>query len=278
MKFHLSPASHRVKIIFLIAVSGWLIFLLRGFGLTAAHKHDFEGKCQACHTEIPQAGAPFEETHLANNLEEACMRCHQINLRTSHPVGMKPSRGILLQRYLDPQGKLTCITCHDVHKEERVNFSQQELKGLLRGHARGRSFCYTCHNEELLGASWRHTLAINYAHAPGQLIQNAGGTAVDKFSIECLSCHDGVISRQGSAQVASGEFQHGIGLSHPVGVVYPRGGGQNDFVPPEALPAEIKLFNGTVGCLSCHNPYGGGKFFLVIDNFRSALCLSCHNK
>jgi len=38
------------------------------------------------------------------------------------------------------------------------------------------------------------------------------------------------------------------------------------------------LFDGKVGCLSCHNPYGDKKYSLVMENKRSGLCLACHRK
>lgn len=264
--------------IFIAFLSIGIILFLRLSGLAQPLKHNFEGRCQLCHTEIPPAETPFEKASLVENVDHACALCHPMNQRTSHPVGVKPQRFIPLQRFLDGQGNLSCITCHDVHKEQKKYLAAEELEGLLRGHTKGKAFCYTCHNQEALGAGWRHSLSINYAHKPGELTQDLNGALMDQFSVECLSCHDGVISTMASANIRSGEFRHGSGLSHPVGVLYPPVSVKNDFMPQETLPEPIKLFNGRVGCLSCHNPYNSGKSFLVMPNARSGLCLSCHKK
>lgn len=255
-----------------------IFFLIKEFVSAGVAKHDFQGKCQFCHSEIPGPGTPFEDIVLTDTPEGLCAQCHRINQRTSHPVGISPQNPIPLQRYLDKEGRMTCLTCHDVHKEEDKSFSRLELKGLVRGHARGRFFCFVCHNDETLGANWRHRLVVTYAHAPGQLTQLQNGSPLDEHSIECLSCHDGTISRMTPVPVKSGDFQHGIGLSHPVGVEYPTGSMASDFMPRDSLPEDVQLFNGKVGCLSCHNPYGKRESLLVMDNFRSVLCLTCHRK
>lgn len=242
-------------------------------------KHDFTGKCQMCHTQIPPEGASFEAAAgtLSNTPEILCSRCHQMEERLSHPVGVLPQRPVALQRFLDAQGRLSCITCHDVHKEDGGEYGSGQMAGLLRGHTAGRSFCFTCHNDEVLGANWRHKLSVSYAHASGRL-EESGAGFLDPYSVECLSCHDGVISKTESFEISAGDFQHGIGLSHPVGVEYPLMSPKNDFIAPDALGGEVRLFDGKVGCLSCHTPYGKEKGFLVRDNRGSALCLSCHRK
>ncbi len=265
----------------------WVSSLVAGAGLSLvvwgwvaanAVKHDFAGRCQMCHESIPAPGSSFETSSLRESLDAVCAGCHKINKNTSHPVGVKPSSTIPLQKYLDRQGRLTCVTCHQVHKERDASLGREELKGFLRGHAGGRAFCMTCHDKDRLGASWNHRLVVSYAHAPDQFEERAGGSPLDSFSAECLSCHDGVISKMNPVEVRSGSFRHGIGLSHPVGVEYPSSGRRDEFRPLSSLPGEIKLFNGKVGCLSCHNPYGGKKVLLSMENRRSALCLTCHIK
>lgn len=241
-------------------------------------KHDFTGQCTLCHEEIPKKGTPFREVKLKGSSEQLCASCHHMNKNASHPVGVKPNKPISMQQYLDAQGNVTCLTCHDVHKEDKGIYGEHELKSLLRGHASGRAFCYICHNEAMLKAGWQHTNAINYAHMSDQLIQQNDGALLDTFSVECLSCHDGVVSKMTDIAPRAGEFRHSIGLSHPIGVEYPIVSVRQDFVNISALPSSIKLFDGKVGCLSCHNPYGGKKNFLVMENRGSALCISCHRK
>lgn len=259
-----------------IAAAG--IFFVILYSSSRPLKHDFTGQCTMCHEEIPKKGTPLHEVKLKSSPEKLCDACHQMNMNASHPVGVKPNKPIAMQSYLDAQGRLTCLTCHDVHKENKDIYGDNELKGLLRGHASGRAFCYTCHNEDMLKMDWRHTNAINYAHMSDQLLQHNDGALLDTFSVECLSCHDGVISHMTDIAPRAGDFRHGIGLSHPIGVEYPMISVRHDFVDINTLPSGIKLFDGKVGCLSCHNPYGGKKNLLVMDNKGSALCLGCHRK
>lgn len=259
-----------------LVVGGIVFGILHSFSRPL--KHDFTGQCALCHEEIPKKGTPLHEVKLKGSPEKLCITCHQINMNASHPIGIKPNKPIAMQQYLNAQGHVTCLTCHDVHKENKDIYSDNELKGLLRGHATGRAFCYTCHNEDMLNIGWRHANAINYAHMSDQLVQHNDGALLDTFSVECLSCHDGVVSKMTDVAPRAGDFRHSIGLSHPIGIEYPIVSVRQDFVNISALPSSIKLFDGKVGCLSCHNLYGGKKNFLVMENRGSALCLSCHRK
>jgi predicted CXXCH cytochrome family protein len=42
------------------------------------------------------------------------------------------------------------------------------------------------------------------------------------------------------------------------------------------MDPRIWLFEGRVGCGSCHSPFAGGEALLVMSNVGSRLCLSCH--
>jgi predicted CXXCH cytochrome family protein len=44
------------------------------------------------------------------------------------------------------------------------------------------------------------------------------------------------------------------------------------------LRKEVKLYEGKIGCGSCHNIYSKEKYMLVISNDSSVLCLECHLK
>lgn len=236
--------------------------------------HDFQGKCSMCHVNVPSQDAKGQELIFVDEIDRQCSQCHTINERMSHPVKIKPQKEIPLAAHLDKNGAMTCTTCHDIHKEDKIS-DKTELSGLLWGHVRGRAFCSLCHNEEILGEKWGHQTAIPYAHPYGKLIETAGGSLLDEFSAECLSCHDGTISKEPQVQVKGGLWQHGIGMSHPIGVDYPR---SEDFAYPESLPKDVRLFNGKIGCLSCHEIYTKEKNMLVMDNRGSRLCLTCHKK
>ena len=69
-------------------------------------------------------------------------------------------------------------------------------------------------------------------------------------------------------------------LNHPVGVSLDRVAVKKprEFNLPQTLPKEIRLFNGKIGCGTCHNAFSNEKSMLVMNNYRSRLCLKCHNK
>jgi len=111
--------------------------------------------------------------------------------------------------------------------------------------------------------------------------QEAG---IDSFSKDCLSCHDGLQatdvsvdyrSRPGSSRTGrpvSGK-DHPIGMDYASYAAFGRG-----YKPASMLNLKMVLVNGKVGCLTCHNPLNPEKSHLVMSDYRSALCLTCHDK
>ncbi|NNK62673.1 MAG: hypothetical protein HKO98_05620 [Gemmatimonadetes bacterium] len=46
---------------------------------------------------------------------------------------------------------------------------------------------------------------------------------------------------------------------------------------PDLVDPRIRLFDGNLGCGSCHSVYAGEPGLLVMRNERSRLCTSCHD-
>jgi predicted CXXCH cytochrome family protein len=94
-------------------------------------------------------------------------------------------------------------------------------------------------------------------------------TNLDIESRTCLSCHDGTIA----SDIGRDEHQ-----GHAVGIVLGNSAPNREMPVRSAnmLDPRIRLFNGRVGCNSCHNPYSGEKSQLIMSNHGSRLCLSCH--
>lgn len=109
-------------------------------------------------------------------------------------------------------------------------------------------------------------------------------------TLMCLRCHDGTIApdmRAGSAEkpftskLHPGMFAAGRDSSdHPVGVEYPQL--KKGFRPANFVTGSgtVTLPEGKVECASCHDPHNqaGAPSMLVMQNNRSALCLTCHKK
>jgi predicted CXXCH cytochrome family protein len=107
---------------------------------------------------------------------------------------------------------------------------------------------------------------------------------IDSFSKDCLGCHDGLRATDvtvdyrnipGSSRMGG----HVSGKDHPIGMDYASytafGRG---YKTASMLNPKMVLVNGKVGCLTCHNPLNPEKSHLVMSDYRSALCLACHDK
>lgn len=106
--------------------------------------HNFIGKvgCFECHEKLPLGDAAL---HLKANIEKVCMKCHKLDKRLSHPVGMVPKVIIVpLDLPLDKEGRVSCITCHDVHMSAVNKFTGKKTH-YLRRILKGKKFCYACH-------------------------------------------------------------------------------------------------------------------------------------
>ena len=94
-------------------------------------------------------------------------------------------------------------------------------------------------------------------------------------STACLSCHDGSLA-SGVIHGARQGLPLDLRAGHPVGLAYRVGRG-GSLRPPASVDHRIRLPDGRVGCGSCHSPYSGERFMLVVPNDGSRLCLACHD-
>ncbi|HEY6871928.1 MAG TPA: cytochrome c3 family protein [Geobacteraceae bacterium] len=109
-------------------------------------------------------------------------------------------------------------------------------------------------------------------------------TDIDSFSKECLNCHDGLRATDVTVDYRnepgiSGRGRHVSGKDHPIGMYYASYAALGrGYKPAAMLNRKMVLVNGKVGCLTCHNPLNPERSHLVMSDYRSALCLSCHDK
>ena len=187
-----------------------------------------------------------------------------------------------------------CSTCHEPHLASGAAEAKEKEKegprrrSLLRSEKKGALLCEECHAGLSKGdsRSW-HILVAESAHGNEPEDETAPRGQLDALSKRCLSCHDGTSGRDVGFRIGRPRLDVGSGASHPVGVRYPMGiaaggGGKRRGRARKsryvARPDErIRLFDGKVGCGSCHNPYSQNAKFLVIDPRGGRLCLSCHN-
>lgn len=227
--------------------------------------HPFNESCAGCHI----AGA---DTTIANaamliaSQEQLCGRCHANALKISHPSGITPPPGYTFPPDYprDWKGDLTCSTCHEVHSG---------LPGRLRGTATGPDMCLGCHAAAFFdkmrdgGAS---VMLSGHLGMPGsQYWQN-----LDPYSIQCMECH----SERGDAQVDAGMIVRHGAQNHPVGRSYAAAERFGGYKPASMLSKKIRLPNGMVSCISCHEGYTKNHGKLVTSGNITSLCLECHNK
>ncbi|MBJ6801055.1 cytochrome c3 family protein [Geomonas propionica] len=105
----------------------------------------------------------------------------------------------------------------------------------------------------------------------------------DALSVSCLSCHDGVSASQINVDLRNRPFDRtsrvtSFNSDHPIGMTY------DSYVAAgrgyKAIGANTKMIfaNGKVGCLTCHDPLNTEKGHLVMSDYGSALCKTCHDK
>ncbi len=105
-------------------------------------------------------------------------------------------------------------------------------------------------------------------------------------SLVCLGCHDGTVATStiGTAHAMLSFERDGfesadqfMGRDHPIGIPYPADPRQ--YRPLVAVEKSgIRLPDGRLECVSCHDPHGATDHLLIMSNRRSALCLTCHVK
>ena len=219
--------------------------------------------------------------------DERCNGCHRVDPVFSHPIDVSPGSGTPESLPLR-HGRMTCLTCHDGDSAQAHAAARTDHTSLLRQGFSASVLCAQCHRDSSISAKAQHTgsvrkahLAWPDAHADRRALDHENG--LDRESESCLECHDGMIAS------SIGSHRDGMGFAsdepreHPIGVPYRAGlgaeyrDGMARMVHPDTLDERIRLFDGNVGCGSCHSVYSRQPAMLVMSNKGSRLCLSCHD-
>lgn len=212
--------------------------------------------------------------------DSRCDGCHRIEPELSHPIGVVPRDAVPDHLPLEG-GRVTCVTCHDDSSAAAHASARARGSDLLRLSGSSANRCGECHREDGGSAGSMHARAIRVAH----LTRPSAGTgpaasmaAAFEDSSGCLECHDGTVAPDAANHRVLTDFRPEA--DHPVGVRYQpaphRRAGESPLRPQSSLDSRIRLFQGQVGCGSCHSVYSSEPTRLVMSNSRSQLCLSCH--
>lgn len=160
------------------------------------------------------------------------------------------------------------------------------------------TYCHIPHHAAKKGPLWNQTLSTQtYTLPSSKNMQNKQvQPELGKSSSLCLSCHDGTVAVGQSAAsgnmrvsgVMSSIIDTRMDLSHPFSLQLPMKDSPHLATGLAAsnktrdVTDSVQFIEGNVECTTCHNPHiqavdKHSQKFLVRDNIKGALCLSCHD-
>lgn len=202
-----------------------------------------------------------------------CVACHSFEHTLSHPIQVTPALATPASLPL-LDGQVACVTCHDASPEHR----SAEIP--VGQRIEGSGLCVSCHQGTPHSARSIHAMSMRKAHLRGDSsgVRGVLEGAIDRESQGCMDCHDGAVASDAGAHMPG--LNDREKAEHPIGVAMRLGekSRERDFKMARHVDHRIRLFEGMVGCGSCHSPYSREPAQLVINNRDSALCLSCHTQ
>lgn len=259
----------RGKARYLIALPILALLVVVAYTLREEPHKFTEYECMRCHMDVEN-----DPSALVSPVETLCAKCHRKGLKAaSHPINVRPEiTRVPLDMPLS-MGLLTCNTCHNVHADRFTGFGEKSY--YLRRPYGGREFCISCHEDNPIPSGHKRTLDI--AHMGRKFRVTDENQPLDGLSLGCIGCHDGTVAGNVDYVVGAGSWRH-IEGSHPIGVDYNesrmKAGG---LAPLSRVDKRIRLFDGRLGCGTCHDPYSGLPGQLVMENVKSRLCTQCHD-
>ncbi len=245
-------------------------------GLAATHLCVAEGREPATDRARPRPITEIEKSEqvvLTQDNTARCITCHRFEKTMNHPIQVTPVLATPASLPLI-DGQVACVTCHDAspdHRSADVPVGQR---------MQGSKLCVSCHQGTPATSRMIHALSTKKAHlrADSRPTIAHGSGELDNESMTCMECHDGTLGDDAGAHLAG--FNSSDKSEHPIGVAMrfgqPTRG--SDFKLARRVDQRVRLFEGMVGCGSCHSPYSPERGQLVINNRGSALCMSCHTQ
>jgi len=243
--------------------------------------HHFDLACDTCHAVGVSESGSSDVGEFKSDISQLCSQsgCHDLDAVLSHPVGVRPTGAIRPDMPLDQDSRVTCMTCHitslSSQKDKMLHVPNEE------------NFCARCHlkmsGNARIRSHWQfstsaHLGPINPNKRHLSNLETVGNMDLDKESHACLSCHDTISAPVQSASWSNSQRQESMS-DHPIGMSYQEVSMQrvNRYFPLFNSP-QIRLFDGRVGCGSCHSLYSQQQKKLVMSNQNGQLCVRCHNK
>ncbi len=260
-----------------------------GKAQTDATAHHFEMACRNCHEINNNRTEQVSEMGgLSGDINTLCTQqgCHDFDRSLNHPVGLIPHGNVPDDMPLDNNLRITCLTCHGERNTSDDSAGHESGYDKMLRRPSVIELCAACHTagaEVFSGNShWRflgraHLGPINNRSASRE--ERVAIGRVDLESRMCLSCHDDLTvtvptdneTPRQRKQRRRNSSNHPIGMSYESAALRRPGRYHYPLMDPR-----IRLFDGRMGCGSCHNPYSSVNKMLVIPNSKSELCRKCH--
>jgi predicted CXXCH cytochrome family protein len=258
--------------------------------------HHFQLPCYNCH--IPgSSDSPDQQQQrkiawqVSGDINRQCATpgCHDFDPMLSHPIGVRSQGIVPTDMPLDNDMRITCLTCHD--KAESSENSIETGSGSERSlyTPQGIKFCVSCHMNMggtiIKQSHWQFSTSAHLISGKSQFKESANfeqfNGGIDPESLSCLSCHDNItVTIPAQNEITRQKKLRRQNMTdHPIGMEYRdvamRSLGDYKF---PLFSNRIRLFNGRVGCGSCHSLYSQTNNYLVEPEERGLLCRKCHNK
>ena len=256
--------------------------------------HHFQLPCDACHeSQLPVSTLQPDPNigQVKGDINRLCTSsgCHNFDPIMSHPVGVVAPGGMQSGMPLDNNSRITCLTCHNKPKSLNDPEHTDIRSGRLLQKPQGTEFCAGCHMKMngplLIQSHWQFSTRAHLGPTGPQFGEYADFERftgdIDSESRTCLSCHDDIsitIPAYSPTGRRTGQRLKGM-TDHPIGMDYRQVASRRaecfSFLPTDNQ--RTRLFDGRVGCGSCHSLYAKTKTHLVAPFEGSILCRKCHN-
>lgn len=250
--------------------------------------------CLECHKKTPVKGGNIL-LKFEGDFTQLC-RCHGYTPGTYiHPVDITPSKEKKEMIPIDfplQDGKLTCITCHDMYKQCQPEEKNKLNKKFLRGYPflHRTDLCFRCHDEK----KYKRLDPHKQIDAEGNIIKE-----------KCLYCHVEKPDEKtatfkdikviGNLEVLCFRCHFEKGKFHPINATHLRKPSNKTVKSMKAAERKYGIilplnYKGRITCATCHNPHEkgvipaekpGAKGASVKYRFRFPLeigqiCVACH--
>ena len=239
--------------------------------MNPAQKHMGGQACSNCHLAGNETNKENAQQLVAPQEKLCTAACHSNAVQVSHPSGIRPTLSVPPAYPVDWKGDMTCSTCHNVHGNNA---------GLMRGSARGRDFCMSCHDRGFFDRmSDRGASMISSGHNSSMTAKvDLESLDIDPYTVQCMSCHTDSANLPGATIDKQQILRHGDkSVSHPIGRRYSEYARGRRYKPESLVNQRLLLPDGRISCVTCHQGYTKEHGKLRVGMQASALCFECHD-